>query len=70
MTDRRTRRRFTEGERTTLREKAADLYRAGHTIACVAGQIGVSWGTTRAFLAEADTAFRPRGHGSRCTPAH
>ncbi|MGW5123231.1 helix-turn-helix domain-containing protein [Streptomyces sp. NPDC004069] len=70
MTDRRTRHRFTATERATEREKAAAIYRAGHTILCVATQIGRPWGTTRGLLADADVAFRPRGKASRCTAPH
>ncbi|MFJ5151432.1 helix-turn-helix domain-containing protein [Streptomyces sp. NPDC088353] len=70
MTHRRTDRPFRGDERIAAREKAAALYRAGHTIGCVATQIDRPYSTTRSLLADADVAFRPRGRSSRCTAPH
>ncbi|MGW1039859.1 helix-turn-helix domain-containing protein [Streptomyces sp. NPDC002547] len=58
---RRTDRRFTEDERFTARERAAELYRAGHTIREVAAAIGRPYSTTRDLLTEADVVLRPSG---------
>lgn len=59
---------FLEGERARDRSTAADLYRAGHTIACVAVVIGRSWNTARLLIEESGTPFRKRG--TRCTATH
>ena len=55
-------------ERAAARQEAAALYRAGHTIRCVAGQIGRPWSTTRELLDAANVEFRRRGTG--CTGTH
>ncbi|MEU3160035.1 hypothetical protein ABZ753_21630 [Streptomyces griseoincarnatus] len=65
-----TRRLFNHDDRITTRQKAAALYRAGHTIRCVAQAIGRPYTTTRDLLDEADVPFRPRGKASRCTANH
>ena len=68
MTSRRGRRPFTGDERIALRQQAAALYQAGHTVRCVAGQIDRPWTTTHELLEDADVTFRPRG--VRCTAGH
>lgn len=65
-----TRTRLAAGERAQAVERAAALYRAGHTIRCVAELTGRPWGTTRTFLADGGVTFRPRDLGSRCTADH
>lgn len=59
---------FLEGERESAQRRAADLYRAGHTIACVAVVVGRSWNTCRLLIEESGTPFRKRG--TRCTANH
>lgn len=61
----RPRRPFKGDERIETRQRAVELYAAGHTILCVAAEIGRSWSTTRDLLEQADVVFRPR-----CTANH
>lgn len=66
MTHRRTDRPFRGDERIETTAKAVELYEDGHTVRCVAIQVGRPWSTTRALLAEAGTRFRPKGGKPRC----
>jgi dTDP-4-dehydrorhamnose reductase len=70
VTHRRTDRPFRGNERIEATAKAVELYKTGHTVRCVADQIGRPYSTTRELLAQADTVFRPRGGKSGCTSAH
>lgn len=53
--------RLTGDTRIRTREKAAELYIAGCTIASTARQIGTSYGTARTLLLEAGVRLRPPG---------
>lgn len=65
-----TRRRFRRDERIAARSRAVQLYADGHTIRCIGATIGRPYTTVHNLLADADTVFRTRGHGSRCTADH
>lgn len=48
------------------RDRAAALYRAGHSTPCVARQLGMAWTSTRELLVAASVTFRRSG--TRCKP--